>query len=81
MLPNIAVDDARCTNPMSCYKCIQVCPTHVLGLAAAVAPQKFRETAPAGFRMRGVRFQKCTGCLDCVRACPQKAIQVTFNGG
>lgn len=81
MLPNIIVDDSRCTNPMACYKCIRVCPTHVLGLATSVPPQKFRETTPEHYRLRGVRFQKCSVCLDCVRVCPQQAIQITFNGG
>jgi NAD-dependent dihydropyrimidine dehydrogenase PreA subunit len=26
----------------------------------------------------GVRFEKCTGCMDCVNTCPQNAIQVSF---
>ena len=81
MLPDILVDDTRCTNPMSCYKCIQVCPTHVLGMAVETPPQKFKETAPEDYKLRGVRFQKCTVCGDCVRVCPQQAIQVTLNGG
>jgi NADH-quinone oxidoreductase subunit I len=81
MLPTVAVDDQKCADPLSCRKCLLICPTHVLGLGTDVAVQKFRETDLEHFVVRGVRLDKCTGCLDCVEVCPQNAIQVSFSGG
>jgi ferredoxin len=81
MLPTVTVDDQKCAYPLSCRKCLLICPTHVLGLGTDVAIQKFRETDPEHFVVRGVRIDKCTGCLDCVEVCPQNAIQVSFSGG
>jgi len=81
MLPTITVNDEKCKEPISCRKCLLICPTHVLGLGTDVGPQKFREIDPSHFIVRAVRFDKCTGCMDCVKVCPQNAIQVSFSGG
>jgi NADH-quinone oxidoreductase subunit I len=81
MLPKIVVDDSKCTNPLSCRKCLLICPMHVLGLGTKVGPKKFQEIPPEQFRVAGVRLEKCTACLDCVRACPHGAIQVSYDGG
>ena len=79
MLPTIAVDDGKCADPLSCRKCLLVCPMHVLGLGTDVGVQKFRETDPEHFVVRGVRFDKCTGCMDCVEICPPHAIRVSLS--
>lgn len=81
MLPSIIVDDDKCGNPLACRLCLLACPTRVLGLGTDVPPAKCKETEPSHFVVRGVRFQFCTGCMDCVRVCPQQAIQVSFTGG
>jgi ferredoxin len=81
MLPIVTVDDQKCADPLSCRKCLLICPTRVLGLGTDVPVQKYRETDPEHFVVRGVRVDKCTGCLDCVEVCPQNAIQVSFSGG
>ena len=81
MLPTIAVDDEKCGDPLSCRRCLLICPTHVLGLGTDVGVQKYRETVPEHFVVRGVRFDMCTGCMDCVEVCPRGAIQVSFNEG
>ena len=81
MLPTVTVNDQKCADPLSCRKCLLICPTHVLGLGTDVPIRKFRETDPEHFIVRGVRVDKCTGCLDCVTVCPQNAIQVSFSGG
>ena len=78
MLPTITVDDKKCTAPLACRKCLLVCPTHVLGLGTKVGPRKFQEIDPGQFVVAGVRFEKCTGCMDCVNVCPESAIQVSF---
>lgn len=81
MLPTIIVDYEKCTDPLSCRKCLLICPTHVLGLGTDVPVKKYQETDPGHFIVAGVRFDKCTGCMDCVKVCPQNAIQVSFSGG
>ncbi len=81
MLPTIAVTDEKCPDPLSCRKCLLVCSGHVLGLGTDVGVQKFRETDPGHFVVRGVRVDLCTACLDCVEICPQDAIRVIFNEG
>ena len=81
MLPDIVVNDDKCGNPLACRLCLLACPSHVLGLGTDVPRVKFKETDPIHFVVRGVRFQYCTGCMDCVRVCPRGAIQVSFAGG
>jgi len=78
MLPNITVNNKKCTGPLSCRKCLLICPTHVLGLGTKVGPKKHQEIDPSQFIVAGVRFEKCTGCMDCVNVCPKSAIQVSF---
>lgn len=81
MLPKITVDETKCTDPLSCRKCLLTCQTHVLGLGTKVGPKKFQEIPRDKFRVAGVRLEKCTVCLDCAKVCPNGAIQVSFNGG
>ncbi|GAI96599.1 unnamed protein product [marine sediment metagenome] len=81
MLATITVNDEKCNDPLSCCKCLRVCPSHVLGLGTSVGPQKFQEIDTSHFILRGVRFDKCTGCMECVEVCPKNAIQVSFDGG
>ena len=78
MLPTITVDNKKCLDPLDCRKCLVKCPTHVLGLGTKVGPRKFKEIDASQFIVAGVRFEKCTGCMDCVKICPQNAIQVRF---
>lgn len=78
MLPTITVDDKKCHDPLDCSKCLLICPTHVLGLGTKVGPRKFQEIDPSQFIVAGVRFEKCTVCMDCVNVCPKSAIQVSF---
>jgi len=78
MLPTITVDYEKCREPLDCGKCLQICPTHVLGLGTKVGPRKFKEIDKGQFIVAGVRFEKCSGCMDCVNTCPKSAIQVSF---
>jgi ferredoxin len=80
VLPQILVDDDKCGDPLSCRRCLLVCPSRVLGLGTSVGPEKYKEIDPHHFVVRGVRFQFCTGCLKCVDVCPTDAIQISFDG-
>ncbi len=81
MLPTITVDDEKCGGAYFCRKCVVVCPTHVLGLGTRVGVKKYIETDPQYFVVRAVYLNKCSGCMDCVKVCPNDAIQVSFNEG
>jgi formate hydrogenlyase subunit 6/NADH:ubiquinone oxidoreductase subunit I len=81
MLPVIKVDDSTCGVALDCRLCLLACPTHVLGLGTNVGPQKYQETDPSHFIVRGVRFQLCTVCGKCEEVCPHGAIQVSVDQG
>jgi NADH-quinone oxidoreductase subunit I len=81
MLPTISIDDNKCQDPLVCRKCLLVCPTRILGLGTSVGPQKYRETDPSRFIVRGVRYQFCTMCMKCVDVCPHDAIKVSLDQG
>ena len=78
MLATITVDDEKCNDPLSCRKCLLICPMHALGLGTSVGSRKFEQMDPKNFIVRGVRLEKCTGCMECVEVCPKNAIQVSF---
>ena len=78
MLPMISVDAEKCPDPLSCRQCLLICPSHVLGLGTRVGPRKFQEIDRSQFIVSGVRFDKCTGCMECVDICPRNCIQVSF---
>ena len=79
-LAHILLDDDKCRDPLSCRRCLLVCPTSVLGLGTSVGPEKYKEIDPRHFIVRGVRDQFCTGCLKCVEVCPTDAIRISFDG-
>jgi NADH-quinone oxidoreductase subunit I len=81
MLPTISINDNKCQDPLVCRKCLLVCPTRILGLGTSVGPQKYRETDPSRFIVRGVRYQFCTMCMKCVDVCPHDAIKVSLDQG
>lgn len=81
MLPVISVDYNKCTDALACGQCLRVCPTQVLNLYCDALPQKFKETRPSAYKVVGVHLPACSLCMECVRVCPEGAIQITFDGG
>lgn len=81
MLPRISVDEAKCTNPLGCRKCLLICPTQVLNARPKSPPQKYREIDSGDFRIMPVHLLNCSVCMDCVNICPEKAIQVHAGRG
>src|SRR3989304_2933115 len=66
-LPTILVDDEKCHDPLSCRKCLLVCPTRVLGLGTSVGPEKFKQIGPAFFVGGGAG--RAAGELPCHVLC------------
>jgi len=77
VLPTITIDHQKCTSPLECRACMIACPTAVL-VARPTKVEKFKEADPRDFRLYAAYRPACTGCFDCVRACPVGAIGVTF---
>ena len=76
--PDIQIDYDRCTVPMLCKKCLQVCPQAVFQVGV-VKIEKYRETdktADGAYRLAAPYRHKCIMCNDCITVCPAEAINV-----
>ncbi len=79
MLPRISIDTARCTDPLSCCLCLRSCPESVLAVSAMTPAGVFKETDRHDYAIVGIHLLFCTGCQECIRVCPQKAIKIVFG--
>lgn len=61
----IALDRHLCR---ACWKCVAVCPNHVLGKAILFRHRHAHVDSAAA----------CKGCKKCVNTCPQQAIRYTY---
>ena len=78
--PQITIDYKKCTTPFDCKKCVLVCATSVYSYQT-VKMQRGKETdkhEPGAWQCQVMWPDKCWGCMDCVKACPQKAISIKF---
>jgi ferredoxin len=80
LLPEIRIDETKCTAPLDCRQCLLTCSLRVLSIHPKKYPQKFKELDPGDFKIVPFHQQFCTGCRDCVAVCPQNAIQLNFQG-
>ena len=79
MLPTIKVDGIKCKNAIACRKCLLICPTQVFSLTCDEPQLKFRETDTAFYKIKAVHLLACTLCMECVKACPEQAIEISFS--
>jgi len=82
--PKIFIDDKKCTVPLLCKKCIQVCPMIVFRLRVAPGrEERFKEIDPridGNFVLSAPRRDKCTACDECIEVCPVDAIKIDGRG-
>ena len=77
MIASISIDYGLCQDPLNCRKCLSVCPS-VVFVCGPTKIWKGRESDAHEYRIIGRYYDKCSGCYDCVKVCPNQAIQVTF---
>lgn len=77
MIAQIGIDYTLCIDPLVCRKCLSVCPS-VVFVCGPTKIWKGRETETNEYRIVGRYFDKCSGCGDCVKVCPNNAIQLEF---
>lgn len=78
--PRIEIDYAKCTTPMLCKKCLQICPTAVFEIQT-LKMERLRETDPrdpGAFRLDVFYRDKCLACNDCINVCPEDAIRIVL---
>ncbi len=75
MMPKISVDYEKCTEPFDCKICLQTCPEAVF-MIEPTKVKPYEETDPGDYRLLPVWRDKCVGCMDCVEACPNDALNV-----
>jgi len=69
----IEVNYDKCTEPMLCRKCLQVCPLAVFGLE----PLENRVEVgrePRKWKLDVVYPELCNGCGGCAKICPVEAL-------
>ena len=76
-LPDISIERGKCATPILCRKCLILCPTVVFSLKNEKT-EKFKETSPENFSLYAKYRASCTGCMECVKVCPQGAITIAF---
>jgi len=63
-----------CQDPRDCRACVDACPSRVFGML----PRQGRKpgAAASDWAVRALLPSRCTGCGECVTACPQSAIGI-----
>ncbi len=82
MYPKIEIDQAKCTVPFLCKKCLHICPQAVFDVTP-VKMVRLAETDPGedgSYKLIALYRDKCTACNECVEVCPVGAIALIFNG-
>ncbi|MFA5787549.1 MAG: 4Fe-4S dicluster domain-containing protein [Actinomycetota bacterium] len=82
-LAQIDVDFSKCTVPMTCKKCLLLCPQLVFQLVT-LKDEKFKETAitdAGAYIVLPLHRWKCTLCGVCAEECPEDAITLTSRRG
>jgi NADH-quinone oxidoreductase subunit I len=75
-IPRITIDRAKCTKPMECRKCMQVCP-HAVFAASPTKIEKFKLSTE--YALRAPYRAYCIVCNECMNVCPTKAIDIKLE--
>jgi NAD-dependent dihydropyrimidine dehydrogenase PreA subunit len=75
MLMEIHIDHDKCKLPVNCRKCLQICPQCVFKLHPTHI-RRFVEIPPEDWELHISFPDLCSGCMECVNICPERAIKV-----
>ncbi len=75
MLMEITIDPEKCKIPISCRKCLQICPQCVFKLHPTHL-KRFEEIPLEHWELHISFPDLCAGCMECVKVCPERAIKV-----
>jgi len=80
-MPKIDIDYTKCTVPMWCKKCLEICPQLVFKIYCIemVRGKESDPREPGVYEVTALRRDKCTMCGKCVDICPEGAITITFE--
>lgn len=76
----IKIDHSKCgvnvsTDPRDCRKCLYVCDPAVFLMHPTLEKHPDPHN-PDKWVVDAIWLSKCTGCMKCVSACPEQAIEV-----
>jgi len=71
----IAINREKCKLPLNCRKCVQVCPQCVYKIHLTRI-DKGKEMPPDAWELAMWFPDQCRGCLECVRVCPENALEL-----
>ncbi|MCL4552031.1 MAG: hypothetical protein M1305_00530 [Candidatus Marsarchaeota archaeon] len=80
--PKIEINATKCTVPLDCRRCLQVCPQAVFSVEATAFP-RLREqdhTKPGTYALYAKWRYACTQCNECISVCSVGAISITAAG-
>ena len=78
--PKISIKSQKCPTPFACKMCLQICPGGVF--IVTPNPMKIKkykpldENEPKTYFLAPAVIGGCTGCMECVKICPNDAIKV-----
>ncbi len=76
MKMDIKIDHSKCETPVNCRKCLQICPLCVFKLHPTKI-KRFEMIPPENWELHISFPDLCSGCMECVQVCPERAIKVT----
>lgn len=63
-------------DPRACGRCLRACAPAVFLLHQTIGARQANPCDPEIWRVTPLWQSLCTGCMECVRACPQGAVTV-----
>jgi len=76
--PKVDIDYEKCTVPLHCRRCLDVCPQAVFAIET-LKVVKYQETDPqdpGAYKLKARFRDKCTACNECADVCPVGALKV-----
>ena len=81
-IARIQWDGEKCLTPLICKICLEICPEEVLRLGfitiAVARGVEYSIDEPGRYTLEAEWIDRCIGCMKCVDACPENALDIQF---